>query len=191
MLRLSVASFALALALTVPLVAACEKTETPPPSSSAPAPSSSSSATTPGAASPDAGPSSAAAPPSPAAPSLAQPPPVKSAMWSMAQASNTLAEMFEKAGTPTTAELTQAKRLVDEMDQTAAALAADPAAAGHPLLGKGGLANFRADIQAARAALDRQPPDVQPARLLATSCRQCHAIAAAPTAWPAQRWAAR
>lgn len=132
-----------------------------------------------------------ASPPSTPAPSLAQPPPVKSAMWSMAQASNTLAEMFEKAGTPTAGELSQAKRLVDEMDKTAAALAADPAAAGHPLLGKGGLANFRADIQAARAALDRQPPDVQPARLLATSCRQCHAIAAAPTAWPAQRWAAR
>lgn len=49
----------------------------------------------------------------------------------------------------------------------------------HPLV-KEGMPSFIADIEAARAALQQQPPDAEPARMLARSCRACHALAALP-----------
>jgi cytochrome c556 len=49
----------------------------------------------------------------------------------------------------------------------------------HPLV-KEGMPSFVADIEAARAALQQQPPDAEPARMLARSCRACHTLAALP-----------
>ena len=51
----------------------------------------------------------------------------------------------------------------------------------HPLV-KEGMPSFVADIEAARIALQQQPPNAEPARLLARSCRSCHALAALPPA---------
>jgi cytochrome c556 len=53
----------------------------------------------------------------------------------------------------------------------------------HPLV-KEGMPSFVADIEAARAALQQQPPDAEPARMLARSCRACHALAALPPSSP-------
>jgi hypothetical protein len=47
----------------------------------------------------------------------------------------------------------------------------------HPLV-KEGMPSFVADIEAARVALQQQPPNAEPARMLARSCRACHALAA-------------
>lgn len=49
----------------------------------------------------------------------------------------------------------------------------------HPLV-KEGMPSFTADIEAARLALQQQPPNAEPARMLARSCRACHALAALP-----------
>lgn len=49
----------------------------------------------------------------------------------------------------------------------------------HPLV-KEGMPSFVADIDAARIALQQQPPNAEPARLLARSCRSCHALAVLP-----------
>ena len=49
----------------------------------------------------------------------------------------------------------------------------------HPLV-KEGMPSFVADIDAARIALQQQPPNAEPARLLARSCRACHALAVLP-----------
>jgi hypothetical protein len=49
----------------------------------------------------------------------------------------------------------------------------------HPLV-REGMPSFVDDVDAARAALQRQPPDPEPARMLAQSCRACHALAWLP-----------
>lgn len=46
----------------------------------------------------------------------------------------------------------------------------------HPLV-RAGMPSFVDDVESARAALQRQPPDPEPARMLAQSCRACHALA--------------
>lgn len=101
---------------------------------------------------------------------------LKSAMWSMVSNTSALSDLLGKAATPSAAELEEARRLVDEVKKTAAALAADPASRAHPILGTG-LPAFLADVEASRLALAKEPPDVGPAMRLASSCRGCHGVA--------------
>lgn len=61
--------------------------------------------------------------------------------------------------------------------------------AAHPLV-REGMPSFVQDVEAARAALQRQPPDAEPARMLAQSCRACHALALAPSSSMTTRLAA-
>lgn len=113
------------------------------------------------------------APPLPAKPD----PALQSAMWSMARNTSALAELLGTAAAPSDAELAQARRLVDEVHATASALAADATARAHPVLGAG-LPAFVAEVDAAKGALDKVPPDPEPAKRLAASCRGCHGVAA-------------
>lgn len=111
-------------------------------------------------------------------------PALKSAMWSMVTSSSALSDLLGKAAAPTRAELEEARRLVGEVHKTAATLASDPKSQAHPLLGAG-LPAFLADVEAARGALSKEPPDLEPARRLAASCRGCHGVAAwvPPAEW--------
>lgn len=113
------------------------------------------------------------APPLPARPD----PTIKTAMWSMVSATSALSDLLGKAAAPTGAELEEARRLVGEVHQTASSLAADPKSQAHPVLGAG-LPAFLADVEAARGALAKEPPDLEPAKRLAASCRGCHGVAA-------------
>ena len=116
------------------------------------------------------------APPLPQRPNAA----LKTAMWSMVASTSALSELLGKAAAPSAEEIGQARRLVDEVHHTVSALAADPASRAHPVLGAG-LPAFGAEGEAARAALAREPPDVEAAKRLAASCRGCHGVALAPT----------
>ncbi len=117
------------------------------------------------------------APPLPKRPDAA----LQSAMWSMARNTSALAELLGTAAAPSAADVAVARGLVDEVQKTASALAADQAARAHPVLGAG-LPAFLADVEAARRALAKEPPDPEPAKRLAASCRGCHGVAARPVA---------
>ena len=125
------------------------------------------------------------APPLTAMPNAA----LKSAMWSMVANTSALSELLGKAAAPSAAEIAEARRLVDEVKKTVSALAADPASQQHPILGAG-LPKFLAEVEAARAELAREPPQVEAARRLAVSCRGCHGVATLSAA-DHQRLAAR
>ncbi|HJW74558.1 MAG TPA: hypothetical protein VJ787_02645 [Thermoleophilia bacterium] len=63
--------------------------------------------------------------------------------------------------------------MLDDVAKIAAGLEVDPKATKH-LLVKGGLAELRRSITAARAGLAKDPPDLAPATALGVSCQSCH-----------------
>jgi hypothetical protein len=82
----------------------------------------------------------------------------------------------------------RALSLLDGIDRRARALRDRPEFH-HPVLEQG-LPRFVADLEEARFALKKDPPDPGPAKNIAQSCRQCHAVAALQPPTPL-RWAAR
>lgn len=104
---------------------------------------------------------------------------VKSAMWRLARQTGALRDILETSQPPTPEAHEAASRLLTDMLGTVEHLEKDPLTSPHPVL-NAGLPAFRADIEAALQAVRSQPPQYEPAKRLASSCKRCHVVAARP-----------
>jgi hypothetical protein len=100
---------------------------------------------------------------------------IRTAMARMARGVITLAVL--KNERLTAEERAAVTRALREIDEAAAELSTPAARSNHPLLDRY-LDEFRRDVDLARAAAGRDPPNYHPAGAVAGSCAYCHREAA-------------
>ena len=98
-------------------------------------------------------------------------------MWRLARDTGALREILQTSSEPEAEVREAARGLLDDITHTVERLRTDPLTSPHPLL-NAGLPGFAANVREAREAVDREPPDYDPALRLSRACLTCHAVAA-------------
>ena len=109
----------------------------------------------------------------PAPPDLRIVTPVKSAMWHLAEKTNTMGALLDKPQPLGADDMAALKVIVDDIAKTGAGLAVDPAAMKHWRV-KAQLPAFQATVTKAQAALAMDAPTMAAVEAIERSCVECH-----------------